>query len=137
MNSMRAWVVMAGAAALTLVWDPNSETNLAGYKVYWGAAPREYPNVANVGNVTNYTATNLAHSRIYYFAATAYNTNGVESDFSEEVMAATPGIRLLTNTVQRASSPGGPWTNVAMQVVEIPDGESIFLRGKLDWGPKL
>ena len=43
-----------GAGDLMVSWNPNQEDDLAGYKVYYGTAPRDYPNVLNVGNVTEH-----------------------------------------------------------------------------------
>ena len=76
------------AYAVTFAWDANSEPDLAGYKIYRGCAPGVYDTVVDVGNVTQYTITGLALGQIYYFAATAYDTNNNESDFSNEILYA-------------------------------------------------
>ena len=68
----------------TLRWAPNTESDLAGYKVYYGTESRNYTNVIDVGNVTTYKITNL-QAGTYYFAVTAYDTSGNESAYSEEV----------------------------------------------------
>jgi hypothetical protein len=73
------------AGDVNLAWDPNTEPTLAGYKLYYGTAPRTYDTSIDVGNVTTYTITGLTPGVTYYFAATAYDTNGSESDFSNEV----------------------------------------------------
>jgi hypothetical protein len=70
---------------VTLAWDPNSEPDLGGYIVYYGVRSRLYTNAINVGNVTTNTVTGLVEGVLYYFAVTAYNTNGLESDYSDEV----------------------------------------------------
>src|SRR5688500_19178600 len=57
----------------TLVWDANSEGDLAGYKVYAGTRSQEYSSVVDVGNVTQHHLTNLNKGVTYYFALTAYN----------------------------------------------------------------
>jgi hypothetical protein len=74
-----------------LVWDPNAETNLAGYKVYSGTVSRQYSSVVNVGNTTQYQLTNVVQGTTYFFALTAYNTSGLESGFSAEVSYTAPG----------------------------------------------
>ena len=66
-------------------WDPNTEPDLMGYKVYWGTSPRNYTNVGNAYNDTSYTVSNLQEGVQYYFAVTAYDTANNESDFSIEV----------------------------------------------------
>ena len=78
------------AADVTLQWDPNSEPDLAGYKIYYGTASRTYGEPIDVGNVTTYTAKDLEPGTKYYFAATAYNEDGYESDYSNEVMWGIP-----------------------------------------------
>jgi hypothetical protein len=70
---------------VTLAWDRNTETNIAGYKVHYGTASRAYTSSINVGNVTTASVTNLVAGVTYVFAVTAYNSAGVESDFSAEL----------------------------------------------------
>jgi subtilase family serine protease len=75
---------IAVADDATLSWNPNSETDLAGYKVYYGTASRLYGPPIPVGNQTTYTVTGLCGGT-YYFSVTAYNTSGSESGYSNEV----------------------------------------------------
>ena len=74
----------AGAADVTLVWDPNPETDLLGYKVYYGTSSGVYGMGIEVGLQTTYTVTGLA-TGTYYFAVTAYNTMRLESEYSNEI----------------------------------------------------
>ncbi len=78
------------AAQGTLTWDANQETNLAGYKVYYGAESRVYDHSIDVGNQTTYALTNLTDGQTYYFAATAYDSAGNESDYSVELSWTSP-----------------------------------------------
>ena len=70
----------------TLIWDPNTEPDLAGYKLYYGLSSGNYPYIVDVGNQTTYTLSNLEVGKTYYIAATAYTTAGLESDYSNEVV---------------------------------------------------
>jgi hypothetical protein len=73
----------AYADPVHLAWDANpANENVAGYKLYLGAAPYQWAGSVDVGNVTDYIFTNVQSST--YFAATAYNEYG-ESDFSNVV----------------------------------------------------
>ena len=72
------------AGDVTLAWDPNDESDLAGYKVYYGKVPGVYGAPISLGTQTTYTVTGLTPGT-YYFAVTAYNTAGLESGFSNEV----------------------------------------------------
>ena len=74
----------AGAERLTLAWDPSPSPGVAGYRLYWGTNTRSYPFVTNTGlGLTQ--SVRLSHRGRWFFAATAYSTNGLESDFSSEV----------------------------------------------------
>ncbi len=58
-------------AEIGLAWDPNTEPDLAGYKVYYGTASRAYGNPVNVGNVTSYSLTGLTRGQTYFIAVTS------------------------------------------------------------------
>ena len=69
----------------TLSWYPNTETNLAGYKIHIGTAAGIYNATVDVRNVTSYNLSNLAIGTTYYFAVSAYDTAGTDSALSNEV----------------------------------------------------
>jgi hypothetical protein len=69
-----------------LSWDANTETDLAGYKVYWGNSSRAYGTPVTLGKVTTYEVSGLVTPGVYFFAVTAINTGGQESGFSNEVV---------------------------------------------------
>ncbi len=75
---------------VTLTWDPNTEPDLAGYDIYYGTASGNYQWKTDVGNATTYTQSGLNIGATYYFAATAYNTQGLSSGFSNEVVYSVP-----------------------------------------------
>src|SRR5437870_1910700 len=83
---------LSSAAQVTLAWDPNTEPDLAGYKVYYSTTSVSYQYSVYVGNLTSYTLSGLLYGRIYYFAATAYNLNLNESGFSNEVSKAIADV---------------------------------------------
>ena len=78
------------SAAQQLVWNPNTESDLAGYRVYYGTASRTYGTPVNVGNVTSCPLTGLSPGVTYYLAVTAYDTQNNESGFSNEVSYTPP-----------------------------------------------
>lgn len=67
-------------------WDPNSENDLAGYRVYRGNKPSIYDFVENVGNKVSWSDSIFCDST-YYYSVTAYDTANNESDFSNEAIA--------------------------------------------------
>jgi hypothetical protein len=81
---------VAHAGDVVLQWDANTETDLAGYKVYYGSASGTYGSPVVIGKVTTHTLSQLP-AGTYYFAVTAYNTSGLESGFSNEVSAVIGG----------------------------------------------
>ena len=80
----------ASAAQATLAWDPNTESDLAGYRIHYGTASGSYTVHTDVHNVTTYTVTGLTAGQTYYFAATAYDASGNESGYSNPVSYAVP-----------------------------------------------
>ena len=76
---------VAYSAQITLAWNASTDSDLGGYKVYYGTASRDYDVSLNVGNWTNCTISSLEQGETYYFAVTAYNTEGSESGYSNEV----------------------------------------------------
>jgi hypothetical protein len=128
----------AHAGNVTLAWNPNAEADLAGYKIHYGTSSRLYTKHIDVGNVTNYIITNLA-AGTYYFAATAYNTSGIESTYSSEVstkivtatctyaifpMSAQFGASGGAGMVQVTATPGCAWTARASSPMMITSGLS-------------
>ena len=75
----------ASAAQLRLAWDANTESDLAGYKVYYGTGSGTYGSPINVGKVTTCTLNSLTPGQTYYIAVTAYDTSDNESGYSTEV----------------------------------------------------
>ena len=81
-----------GLAGITLIWQPNTEADLAGYKVYIGERPQQYTQVNDVGKNTTYTVDHLPRDKNFYFVVTAYDLNGNESSQSQEaVLTAASG----------------------------------------------
>lgn len=68
---------------VVIQWDANSESDLAGYQVYYGNTSGEYDSLFDVGNITNYLI-DVKTDMMYFFAVTAYDTAGNESGFSNE-----------------------------------------------------
>lgn len=80
------------AANVTLAWDANAEPDLAGYILYYGTASRNYPNSVDVGNTNSHELTNLTAGQTYYFAVTAYDSQGNESAYSNEISHTIPAV---------------------------------------------
>lgn len=77
------------ANTATLTWDAVTDSDLSGYRIYYGTAPGTYLQPlgqgVNAGNVTSYTITGLSSGSRYYFTVTAFDMSNNESGFSNEV----------------------------------------------------
>lgn len=76
---------------ITLSWQPNSESDLAGYNVYYGTDPGQPLSRANTRLVTgtSWLQSGLVDGMTYYFRVTAMDARGNESGQSS-VMSASP-----------------------------------------------
>ena len=73
--------------SVTLSWSPNSESDLAGYKVYRATSSGGYgaPLATVTTGTTQYVASGLPKGATYFFVITAYDKAGNESAYSGEV----------------------------------------------------
>jgi hypothetical protein len=84
------------AASPTLAWNPNTEPEVAGYRIYFGKAMGNYESVIDVGNQTTYNFSDLEDGKAYYFVVTAYDILGRESDFSSELRYPEPFLTTMS-----------------------------------------
>jgi hypothetical protein len=116
------WVPFADAATVTLGWDSNPEPDLEGYVIYRNAAAPGPPYDAATTLEEDDLAdplhpqvilTGLKQGQEYYIALTAYNTEGVESSFSNDVCVevvnnvAEPCVASISPAPSKSSSGGG------------------------------
>jgi hypothetical protein len=96
---LAAWVTVCAsqtashATTVALSWNPNTEPDIAGYKVYYKADSSSLP-FNGIGAVegsspiealkqTSVNISGLDPNKAYFFAVTAYNTSGMESSYSD------------------------------------------------------
>jgi hypothetical protein len=100
-------VVTGHAMDVTLGWDANTETDLAGYKVYYGTTQGGPYNgsgssdgaspvtvlLSGLFNPNNpeFTVHGLSDGK-YYFVVTAFNTDGLESGYSNEAYTDSSSV---------------------------------------------
>jgi hypothetical protein len=126
---------------VSLEWNPSpDEEMVASYGVYYGLSSRSYIYQKIVAS-TNATLDGLTTCQTYYFAITAIDSLGVESDFSDELAYAppqtfalrfeTPGTALESSTdfvswmPRQAALRSNTWI-----VVKQPDLPAEFYRQK-------
>ena len=81
--------VASGVDAATASWDPNTEPDVAGYRLSYGTAPGVHTVTIDVGNVITYQFF-PPPGRTYYVVVQAYNTAGELSEKSAEVVVDIP-----------------------------------------------
>jgi len=69
----------AGAATLEITWTANTETDLAGYKVYYKASTATAWTVMDAGKVLKVDIPSAAENLEYCAQVSAYDTAGNES----------------------------------------------------------
>jgi hypothetical protein len=121
LNSNGVYVVSNPPPSVTVTWTASASaaTNgVAGYKLWWGTQPRAatggYANILDAGNVLSAAVTNLLFATTYYYAATAYASNGLQSLWSNEATNTTPSLpaaptSFVLLSVLAAATPSGPW----------------------------
>ncbi len=78
------------AATLEISWNHNTESDLSGYRIYYGNVPGSYQCTLDVGNTNSVRVGGFLEGQVYYIAVTAYDYAGNESPFSREVSVAVP-----------------------------------------------
>jgi hypothetical protein len=83
-------VVLNGDNRVDLYWDDNYEDDLAGYNVYYSYSYDGKYTLLGSTQSNYFTDWGPANGVTYYYAVTAYDYNGNESDLSYDVAYATP-----------------------------------------------
>jgi len=87
------------AGNVTLSWNASTDPTVAGYNIYFWISGSVSTNQISVGDATGATISNLVAGATYSFAATTYNSSGVQSPFSTEVSFTVP-----TNVVNQLAA---------------------------------
>ena len=88
-------IIRSGIGSVTLTWQPPTQnadgsplTDLSGYNIYVGTNTNTYDymeiRLDNPG-LTAYVVENLEPGT-YYIAATSFNSSGIESSYSREII---------------------------------------------------
>ena len=82
---------ITGDEQVTVEWYPNGEYDLAGYTVWRGRDGANFDALAEISeNATRYTDTTVRNGETYFYAVSAYDTDGNESELSPEDAWDTP-----------------------------------------------
>ena len=113
------WTLPALSASVTIAWDPNPQSDVAGYLAYSRVAGSSTTEAVDVGTNTTYTFENLVAGISYVFHVTAYNGSRIESEPAgsiEYTPTASSSQTTDTNAPVLACPPNS--------VVTIPAGQS-------------
>lgn len=127
-----AWCGQSAA----LHWGSSPDTNVVGYVLYFGTASGAYTSRIDVGPKLTCTASNLTEGVCYYFVATSYYGNRLESLPSNEVSFVVPRtdgtttlrIGFLTNGFVCIEGNGVPGQTYRIEYVDYAGGS-----GGLAW----
>ena len=76
--------------SVNCAWNAETGNSVAGYRFYEGLASRQYSDSIDAMTLTNITISGLASGFTYFFAVTAYDSTGQESDYSDEISYVVP-----------------------------------------------
>ena len=111
------------SASVQLSWDAVTDSRVAGYKIYYGLKGTDYSSKADLTitdpNQTNTTITGLAEGSEYLFAATSFDGNGGESNFSDPLPYKVPSSQSTRLLAFGDIALNHQWTKV-----ELPSGFS-------------
>jgi len=101
--------------SITLEWSPNSETDLAGYRVFMREASQgyDYLSPAWEGTETTCRIESIIATKKYYFVVRAFDTEEYESENSNEVA-------YFMGTIPDGLPPGKPKTVTITIIVTVP-----------------
>ncbi|MGN6385787.1 MAG: fibronectin type III domain-containing protein [Verrucomicrobiota bacterium] len=83
-----AFLSSARSEEITLGWDPSTDTNVVGYKLYYGLEETE-PTIVTV-DTNQVTISDLQKGSSYFFYVTAFNADALESAPSETINYTVP-----------------------------------------------
>ena len=86
LTGQQGTLTYGGLATLSL--NANTESDLAGYRVYHGTVSSVYTENVSLGLVTTYQWGGLTGGQTHYFAVTAFDTSNNESALSVQVSKA-------------------------------------------------
>jgi hypothetical protein len=81
---------VTSTASIELVWDQNSEPDLAGYRIYRAPADGDFERLAETSGGPSFSDRSAERGKVYRYAVSAFDKAGNESKRSEAVEAGLP-----------------------------------------------
>ena len=123
---------------VTLTWNAPT-TNIDGtpitdfsgdYKIYYGTATGNYSQLTNLNNsnsVVTKEISNLTDGQSYYFVVTALNTQGIESDYSNEVSKTAQSVNPTTYAITASAGTNGTISPAGTTTVSSGAGQAYTI----------
>jgi fibronectin type 3 domain-containing protein len=134
-------VVAARAEVVVMVWDPNSDAGIAGYNVYRSESEGGVFARLNRDTVraTFYADATAQPGATYYYAVTAVNKAGAESDYSSKVKITVDpaaGSSLVARSVSSRTVQSGQKITLTANAWK-PEAEDVTRAWKQIFGPEV
>jgi hypothetical protein len=122
-----------GAQHVRIAWNANTEPHLAGYRLYYGEASNSYTNRINVGKRTVYEFERGQFEGRMFMALTAYDSTGMESLLSEEIIIDFPVLPSPFHLGAGYPNPANPVTHIPVTLTKSSEIElAIYdIRGRV------
>lgn len=111
-----------------IVWNKNREADLAGYRLHRGLISRQYEVHTDCKKDTVVKISGLAYETRYFFAATAYDSAGNESAYSNEISVITGKEPVSTNKFDvdnNGKVDTFDWS-LLMRMIGVPSDDPIY-----------
>ena len=118
---------IARSRGVSLAWNPVSGSGI-GYRLYYGMASGSYSKSVDAGSATTASVSGLAPGVTYYFAVTAYTSDGLESAFSSEVTYTPPGVSNPPSIALAYPTDGASFAapaSIYLAATVFPNGDTI------------
>ncbi len=113
------------AGTISVAWDPVSDPDLAGYRLYWGNSVGNYTQQQDVGIGTSATLSGLTDCATYYVGVKARDALGnVSASYSNEISGYP---RPVVTAVSPASAEQGLQLNVMLTGANFMSGATVQL----------
>jgi hypothetical protein len=134
---------MASAAVVpspgvSLEWSANPESDVVGYKVYFGTESTNYSAVIDVVGATKTELPAVSLGTTYYLAVSAYNAAGEESPRSAELKVTAEVPAAVADTSMSFSAPGQGQLQWRYPKANVPSADKFTIYASEDlktWNP--
>ena len=86
----RGVISVTGDGEVYLYWYPNTEHDLAGYNIYFGYEAEGYYTLIGSTPSANFVDRDVTNGETYFYAVSAYDYHGNESELSLDLVFDTP-----------------------------------------------